>query len=122
VLPADTKNKVTRRVVHVIVEKWPARPLKHRTKVMPLLAPLCVTPYWANNVASCSVYGLSVSCTISFFLRHWWKKKISFANFTNWSFREIPFRSRVFTYHSSIDASSRLKILTVVLKLSTYRI
>ena len=44
-LPADTKSKVTRREVNVIVEKLLARPLKHRAKVVHLLAPVWVTPY-----------------------------------------------------------------------------
>lgn len=71
VLPADTKSKVTSTEVNVIVEKLPARPLKHRAKVVHLLAPVCVLQLSERTHFDYrSVYGFSVSCTSSFFLRY----------------------------------------------------
>ena len=109
-LPADTKSKVTRREEHVIVEKLPARPLKHRAKAVHLLAPVCPKPSWTNTC--CLLQRLWLFCQLyNFFLPPVLAEKFC-ANSTNWSFCEIPFLCRVSTDHSSTDASSTLKILT----------
>jgi hypothetical protein len=76
VLSADTSSKVTKRKVNDIVEKLPARPLKHCAKVVHILAPVCVTPSWA--IEHCLLWCLWLFCQlyIFFFLQYLWRNSL----------------------------------------------